>query len=168
MSNKIEEDIKQLQDLKSDRESFITGDKEYDEIFLKDIQAIENILTAIKNKIDDIQRLQELLDKSDANNVKLEQEVKKYKNMYEAEHRIHLVRNEQLERKERAVLKAAKHDALVNSIKDEMQLIKNKRSKLGFKTYLKREEMIREDSVLLGEQKALQNLLEITGEAKKC
>lgn len=45
MSNKdIEEDIKQLQDLKSDRESFVTGDKEHDEIFLKDIQAIENIL----------------------------------------------------------------------------------------------------------------------------
>lgn len=30
---------------------------------------------------------------------------KKYKNMYEAEHRIHLVRNEQLSRKEKAIIK---------------------------------------------------------------
>ena len=43
MSN-IEEDIKQLEDLKKDRLSFVTGDKEHDEIYLKDVQAIEIVL----------------------------------------------------------------------------------------------------------------------------
>lgn len=41
----------------------------------------------------------------------------RYKNMYEAEHRIHLVRNEQLERKEIAIQKANKYDALVEKMK---------------------------------------------------
>lgn len=91
----------------------------------------------------------------------------RYKNMYEAEHRIHLVRNEQLARKERAVLKANKYDNLISEIKSEIEAIKDKRSKLGFKTYLKREDMIREDSILLGEQKVLQKLLKtIEGEKK--
>lgn len=43
MSN-IEEAIKQLEDLKKDRLSFVTGDKEHDNIFLKDVQAIEIVL----------------------------------------------------------------------------------------------------------------------------
>lgn len=32
-------------------------------------------------------------------------EAKRYKNMYEAEHQIHLVRNEQLDRKQKAIIK---------------------------------------------------------------
>ena len=42
--NSIEEAIKQLEDLKKDRLSFVTGDKEHDEIYLKDIQAIKIVL----------------------------------------------------------------------------------------------------------------------------
>ena len=42
--NSIEEAIKQLEDLKKDRLSFVTGDKEHDNIFLKDVQAIEIVL----------------------------------------------------------------------------------------------------------------------------
>lgn len=42
--NSIEEAIKQLEDLKEDRLSFVTGDKEHDNIFLKDVQAIEIVL----------------------------------------------------------------------------------------------------------------------------
>lgn len=52
-------------------------------------------------------------------------EYKRYKNMYEAEHRIHLVRNEQLERKEVAVQKANKYDSLVEKIKEEHVKAKN-------------------------------------------
>ena len=37
---------------------------------------------------------------------KLEKEITKYKNMYEAEHEIHQKRNEQLDRKERGIEKA--------------------------------------------------------------
>lgn len=40
----IEEAIKQLEDLKLDRLSFVIGDKEHDKIYLKDIQAIEIVL----------------------------------------------------------------------------------------------------------------------------
>ncbi len=61
MSNKIEEDIKQLQDLKSDRESFVIGDKEHDEIFLKDIQAIENILADRERLIKENEELKEYI-----------------------------------------------------------------------------------------------------------
>ena len=42
-------------------------------------------------------------------------ELKKYKNMYEAEHQIHLVRNEQLDRKQNAVMKC---NELENENKD--------------------------------------------------
>lgn len=40
----IKESIKQLEDLKKDRLSFVTGDKEHDNIFLKDVQSIEIVL----------------------------------------------------------------------------------------------------------------------------
>ena len=42
--NSIEEAIKQLEDLKKDRLSFVTGDAEHDNIFLRDVQAIEIVL----------------------------------------------------------------------------------------------------------------------------
>ena len=44
----IEEDIKQLEDLILDRKSFVIGDKEHDEIYIKDIQAIEHLIKAYK------------------------------------------------------------------------------------------------------------------------
>mgnify|MGYP006913139687 CR=1 FL=1 len=52
-------------------------------------------------------------------------EAKKYKNMYEAEHEIHLVRNEQLDRKENAVTKC--NELIIENarLKEE-----NKRNKL--------------------------------------
>ena len=40
----IKEAIKQLEDLKKDRLSFVIGDAEHDNIFLKDVQAIEIVL----------------------------------------------------------------------------------------------------------------------------
>ena len=45
-------------------------------------------------------------------------EVKRYKNMYEAEHQIHLVRNEQLDRKQKAIIKC-------NELENENKELKN-------------------------------------------
>lgn len=94
-NNDIEEDIKILENLK--------GKMDFDNqnnlvllLDLKEQQAIENIV----------------------------EEYKRYKNMYEAEHRIHLVRNEQLERKEIAVQKANKYDRLVERIKEALDFVK--------------------------------------------
>lgn len=45
-----EEAIKQIEDLILDRESFIQNDKEYDDIFLKDIQALKTVLQLLEQK----------------------------------------------------------------------------------------------------------------------
>ena len=45
-------------------------------------------------------------------------EVKRYKNMYEAEYQIHLVRNEQLDRKQKAIIKC-------NELENENKELKN-------------------------------------------
>jgi len=56
-----------------------------------------------KNYVSDL--LQEVYKIILSDYKKVLKEAKKYKNMYEAEHEIHLVRNEQLDRKENAVAK---------------------------------------------------------------
>lgn len=53
MNKEIEKAIKQLESLKLDRESFLENDKEHDEIYLKDIQAIETVLNYIKELEED-------------------------------------------------------------------------------------------------------------------
>lgn len=121
-------------------------------------KAINKVLEDRERKIEDIQRLQELLDKLEANNVKLEKEVYKYKNMYEAEHRIHLVRNEQLDRKEIAVQKANKYDVLVNTIREEIE-------KRNIQAREHKDKKIL--TIIEREKLTLQNLLEtIEGEKK--
>ena len=45
----MEEDIKQLEELILDRKSFVIGDKEHDEIYLKDISAIENLIKGYRD-----------------------------------------------------------------------------------------------------------------------
>lgn len=50
-------------------------------------------------------------------------EVKRYKNMYEAEHQIHLVRNEQLDRKQKAIIKC-------NELENENKELKKENEKL--------------------------------------
>lgn len=54
---------------------------------------------------------------------KLQKELKRYQNMYRAEHAIHMTRNEQLARKEKAVLKAQQ---LENENKELKSKIENK------------------------------------------
>lgn len=45
-----EEAVEQLKDLKIDRESFLANDKEHDEIYLKDTEAIETALKELETK----------------------------------------------------------------------------------------------------------------------
>lgn len=90
----------------------------------------------------------------------------RYKNMYEAEHRIHLVRNEQLAKKEIAVLKANKYDNLIKMLEE---ILNNKYIMVfdGRVEYVDNE-MIMKDTKYI-KATALQDLLEtIEGEKKKC
>lgn len=58
-----------------------------------------------------------------SNYKKVLSELQKYKNMYEAEHEIHMIRNEQLERKENSIKLALK---LKNQIEELKLKLKNK------------------------------------------
>ena len=44
----IEEAMERVEELIDDRKSFITGDTEHDEIYIKDIQALERALAALE------------------------------------------------------------------------------------------------------------------------
>ena len=68
----MEEDIKQLKELILDRKSFLTGEKEHDEIYLKDIQAIENVLSRLKQ----VEEENKTLKKYDYRNIKIDKEHK--------------------------------------------------------------------------------------------
>lgn len=46
----LKEAIKQLESLKEDRKSFLENDAEHDEMFLKDIEAINTVLQALEDK----------------------------------------------------------------------------------------------------------------------
>ena len=48
MNMSIEEAMERVEELIDDRKSFITGDAEYDEIYIKDIQALERALDALE------------------------------------------------------------------------------------------------------------------------
>lgn len=52
---------------------------------------------------------------------KVLKEVKRYKNMYEAEHQIHLVRNEQLDRKQKAIIKCNELENENKELKEEIK-----------------------------------------------
>lgn len=71
--NSIEEAIKQLEDLKKDRLSFVTGDKEHDEIYLKDIQAIKIVLGNLEALCD----MQKTADRELENAKKINEEHRK-------------------------------------------------------------------------------------------
>lgn len=52
---------------------------------------------------------------------KVLKEAKRYKNMYEAEHQIHLVRNEQLDRKQKAIIKCNELEVENKDLKKEIK-----------------------------------------------
>lgn len=53
-------------------------------------------------------------------------ELKRFENMYEAEHQIHLVRNEQLDRKQKAIIKCNELENENKELKKENEKLKHK------------------------------------------
>ena len=102
----IEEDIILLKDFtegnfKRDKLENYKGSCKMGCFYYKDIQqAIEHILRDYKRVL---------------------KEVKRYKNMYEAEHQIHLVRNEQLDRKQKAIIKCNELENENKELKKEIK-----------------------------------------------
>ena len=200
--NSIEEAIKQLEDLKKDRLSFVTGDKEHDEIYLKDVQAIEIVLGNLEALCD----MQRTADRELENAKKINEEHKKENGLLrekvkELEEERQIVgmpvknkRNgnigvvlHQWKSGSVAVLEninprvinthdswntleiitdeikqiQTKNDNIPKQkIKDKIEEIKQIRRELGFKTYLKREDMINEDREIVIRIKVLEGLLQ--------
>lgn len=111
MKNSIEKDIILLKDFtegnfKRDKLENYKGSCKMGFFYYKDIQqAIEHILSNYKRVL---------------------KEVKRYKNMYEAEHQIHLVRNEQLDRKQKAIIKCNELENENKELKKENEELKHK------------------------------------------
>ena len=99
MGNSIEEDIARIAKLITTK---FNNDYSIDN---KDKEAIEHILSDYKRVL---------------------KEVKRYKNMYEAEHQIHLVRNEQLDRKQKAIIKCNELENENKELKKENEKLKHK------------------------------------------
>ena len=70
------------------------------------------------NKADELIYIQEII-LSDYK--KVLKEVKRLENMYEAEHRIHLLRNEQLDRKQKAIIKCNELENENKGLKKEIK-----------------------------------------------
>ena len=100
----------------------------------KDIEIINNFIAYFNKNIqngykadltvlgEEIEALEHIL--SDYKRVL--KEVKRYKNMYEAEHQIHLVRNEQLDRKQKAIIKCNELENENKELKEENEKLKHK------------------------------------------
>lgn len=95
---------------------------EADAVRIREINAIKILKNwkdyNIKHK-EKVQRADEIIDVQETilNLIeRLKKESKRYQNMYQSEHAIHMVRNEQLARKEKAVLKAQELENKITSI----------------------------------------------------
>lgn len=107
--NSIEEDIKNIEEII--------------ELSKEEIDAKDENITAILD-IEDLISLEHIL--SDYKRVL--KEANRYKNMYKAEHEIHLVRNEQLDRKENAVTKCNELIIENAKLKEENEELKQDRN----------------------------------------
>ena len=97
----------------------------------KDIEIINNFIAYFNKNIqngykadltvlgEEIEALEHIL----SDYKKVLKEVKRLENMYEAEHQIHLVRNEQLDRKQKAIIKC-------NELENENKELKKENEKL--------------------------------------
>lgn len=74
----------------------------------------------------DLEILIYYIEKLQKENEQLRTEVKRYKNMYEAEYQIHLVRNEQLDRKQKAIIKCNELENENKELKKENEKLKHK------------------------------------------
>lgn len=100
MKNSIEKDTEIVENLLSN--AHVDYEEYYKQIEIGDIS-----FNAIKNLLSDYKRVLK--------------EVKRYKNMYEAEHQIHLVRNEQLARKQQLVIKCNELENENKELKEEIK-----------------------------------------------
>lgn len=101
--NSIEKDIKILEEM---IENANVENMDMNDCFGGEhIEAIEHILSDYK---------------------KILKEAKRYKNMYAAEHQIHLVRNEQLDRKQKAIIKCNELEVENKELKKENAELKEK------------------------------------------
>lgn len=69
---------------------------------------------------------------------KLQKETIKYKNMYESEHKIHLVRNEQLDRKQNAITKCNELQIENEQLRTEMNSLQKENKELNKKLILQK------------------------------
>lgn len=130
----------------------------YFEKLIEHIDQLENILADREAKIEDIQRLQELLDKSDANNIELQKEIENLKNDTYWKGYIDK-QNEAVEicKIYKYKAKANKYDRLVNKIEEKNKEI----------DYRLNETMITQNDMYynIGKKEVIQDLLEtIEGE----
>lgn len=151
--NSIEEDIERLK-LCSSNQCHICGRYEKEECMLERNRCEQHILSAYKRVL---------------------KEAERYKNMYKAEHEIHLVRNEQLDRKENAITRCKELENENKTIKEAnnywksryceisnnsipIQKVKNKIEEIGEKIKYEENEKV---VIYLHKQKnILQELLE--------
>lgn len=108
MKNNIEEDI-----VKVNKYIELVLEKDYcncnelNTILGKHCDGSKNVAYAMQHILSDYKRVLK--------------EVKRYKNMYEAEHQIHLVRNEQLDRKQKAIIKCNELENENKELKEEIK-----------------------------------------------
>ena len=151
--NSKEEDIERLK-LCSSNQCHICGRYEKEECMLERNRCEQHILSAYKRVL---------------------KEAERYKNMYKAEHEIHLVRNEQLDRKENAITRCKELENENKTIKEAnnywksryceisnnsipIQKVKNKIEEIGEKIKYEENEKV---VIYLHKQKnILQELLE--------
>lgn len=69
---------------------------------------------------------------------KLQKETTKYKNMYESEHKIHLLRNEQLDRKQNAITKCNELQTENEQLRTEMNSLQKENEELNKKLILQK------------------------------
>lgn len=94
----------------------------------RDIHLLESY-AGMTHKMNDNQgrpKLDQALDNLLSDYKRALKEVKRYKNMYEAEHQIHLVRNEQLDRKQKAIIKCNELENENKELKEENEKLKQK------------------------------------------
>lgn len=104
MKENIKEDIKRISNLIEyiENADYVDASQCFD---AEDIQAIDHIISDYKRVL---------------------KESEKYKNMYEAEHRIHLLRNEQLDKKQKAIIRCNELENIAKELQIKNEALKDR------------------------------------------
>ena len=109
--NKLEQDIELLERI--DIKYFLSGSIEQSNYI---VEKADEVNEAIEHILEDYKRVLK--------------EAKRFENMYEAEHQIHLVRNEQLDRKQKAIIKCNELEVENKELKKENEILEEEEQKL--------------------------------------